>query len=216
MKYKVIIFDMDGVLFDTEQFYYDRRKEFLDSKGISIAHLPHTFFIGGNMKQVWQNILREDYDKWDTEQLQREYVAHKKANPIPYRYLIFSDVRQTLHWAKKRYKLALASSSSRYDILRALDETHLRDYFDLILSGEEFPETKPNPAIYLETLNQLNIKAGEALVIEDSEKGIEAGVSAGIEVWAIRDHRFGMDQNQASVLVNNLTEMVGKLSLVEE
>lgn len=51
-KYKAIIFDMDGVLFDTELFYYKRRERFLKQHGITIDHLPMNFFIGGNMKQV--------------------------------------------------------------------------------------------------------------------------------------------------------------------
>ena len=53
-KFKAIIFDMDGVLFDTETFYYRRREKFLADKGISIKHLPPSFFIGGNMKQIWR------------------------------------------------------------------------------------------------------------------------------------------------------------------
>ena len=51
---EAIIFDMDGVLFDTEKYYYDRRASFLAQKGISIDHLPPSFFIGGNTKQVWE------------------------------------------------------------------------------------------------------------------------------------------------------------------
>ena len=64
---EAIIFDMDGVLFDTEKYYYDRRASFLAQKGISIDHLPPSFFIGGNTKQVWENILRDDYDNWDVQ-----------------------------------------------------------------------------------------------------------------------------------------------------
>ena len=73
MNFKAIIFDMDGVLFDTESFYYRRREVFLNDRGISIKHLPPSFFIGGNMKQVWQHILRDDYDKWDVDKLQKDY-----------------------------------------------------------------------------------------------------------------------------------------------
>lgn len=77
-KFKAIIFDMDGVLFDTETFYYRRREKFLADKGISIKHLPPSFFIGGNMKQIWRDILCDDLDKWDTDQLQKEYSIYKK------------------------------------------------------------------------------------------------------------------------------------------
>ena len=62
-KFKAIIFDMDGVLFDTETFYYRRREKFLADKGISIKHLPPSFFIGGNMKQIWTNGILISYKK---------------------------------------------------------------------------------------------------------------------------------------------------------
>lgn len=212
MSIKAIIFDMDGVLFDTEKFYYDRRETFLNGKGISISHLPPSFFIGGNMKQVWEHILRDDYDKWDVEQLQKEYTQYKLDNPLPYRQLIFPDVIEMLDACQKAgVKLALASSSTKKDILRALRENDLEKYFQVILSGEEFEESKPNPAIYNSAVQQLEVDKSEAIIIEDSEKGIQAGVSADIEVWGIRDERFGMNQEKASLLFSNLTEIKERL-----
>ena len=99
---EAIIFDMDGVLFDTEKYYYDRRANFLAQKGISIDHLPPSFFIGGNTKQVWENILRDDYDNWDVPTLQEEYNAYKQDNPLPYKELIFPDVFKVLNEVKSR------------------------------------------------------------------------------------------------------------------
>lgn len=207
MTYKAIIFDMDGVLFDTEAFYYKRRELYLAGHGIYIHHIPKSYFIGGNMKQVWYKILGEDYDKWDVPALQAGYLQHKKDHPLPYKDLLFPDVKKTLSSLKaKGYKLGLASSSMKADILRALKENDLTAYFEVALSGEEFAETKPHPEIYQTACAQLGVSPEETLVIEDSEKGIAAGKAAGATVWGIRDHRFGLDQSQADRLVESLTE----------
>ncbi|MFC3932379.1 HAD family hydrolase [Streptococcus dentapri] len=209
---QAIIFDMDGVLFDTEEFYYTRRETFLAGQGISIKHLPPSFFIGGNMKQVWQKILGDSYDAWDIDQLQSDYDAYKTSHPLPYTELIFADVQSTLdQLQEKGIKMGLASSSTKADILKALRDTHLIDYFDVILSGEEFPESKPHPDIYNAAAELLGFDKPELLIIEDSEKGIAAGVAAGIEVWAIEDKRFGMNQKQAQRLVSSLTECMDLL-----
>jgi len=105
-------------------------------------------------------------------------------------------------------KIGLASSSVKADILRALEENHLNGFFDVILS---FKESKPNPEIYLTALQHLNVEANQALIIEDSEKGIAAGVAAGVEVWAIKDNRFGMDQGAAKGLLDNLMDVLDLL-----
>ncbi|MGT2930588.1 HAD family hydrolase [Streptococcus dentasini] len=210
---QAIIFDMDGVLFDTEEFYYTRRETFLANRGISIRHLPLSFFIGGNMKQVWEKILGNDYANWDIAQLQEDYTNYKTANPLPYKEVLFADVQMTLEALKEKgLKIGLASSSTKSDILKALGDTNLTAYFDVILSGEEFPESKPHPAIYHEAATQLGFAKSDLLVIEDSEKGIAAAVAAGIEVWAIKDERYGLDQSQANRLINNLTEVLDCLT----
>lgn len=212
-NYKAIIFDMDGVLFDTESFYYRRREVFLDQKGISIKHLPPSFFIGGNMKQIWRAILREEYENWDILRLQEEYLEYKRQHPLPYKELIFTDVKNVLlELKKKNIKLALASNSTKEDILRALSETQLMDYFDMIMSGQEVKESKPSPDVYLKVMEELGVKSTETLIIEDSEKGIQAGVSSKADVWAIRDKWFGMDQSKATQLIDSLADISLKIN----
>ncbi|GAB2021617.1 HAD family phosphatase [Pseudolactococcus yaeyamensis] len=211
-KFKAIIFDMDGVLVDTELYYYRRRQTFLDSKGISIAHLSPLDFIGGNMKQVWYMILKDDYDKWDVSALQAEYTQYKLEHAIPYDTLLFSDAKSTLDALKaKGYKLGLASSTIKLEILRAMKMTALLPYFEVVLSGDDFEESKPNPEIYQVAMAKLGVAPEETLIIEDSEKGIAAGVDSGATVWGIADYVFGLDQSRADELYDNLTEIVRQL-----
>ncbi len=206
MKFKAVIFDMDGVLVDTERYYLQRREEFFGGHGISISHLTPSDFIGGNMKDIWPRILRDDFDEQAASKLQADYENFKINHPMPYAELLFPDVQEILTFLRqKEVKIALASSSSMLDINQMLDTHQLRSYFDVILSGNDFKETKPNPEIYLTAMSELGVEATESLIIEDSEKGIQAGKSADATVWAIEDKRFGMNQDKADMKVESLT-----------
>lgn len=86
---KAVIFDMDGVLFDTETFYFQRRIDFLATKGLSVDHLEPSFFVGGRAGQMWQRILGDDFEKWDIPALEEEYRLYKEKRPTPMRRLFF-------------------------------------------------------------------------------------------------------------------------------
>ncbi|HEO6851469.1 TPA: HAD-IA family hydrolase, partial [Streptococcus agalactiae] len=187
-------------------------ERFLKQHGITINHLPMNFFIGGNMKQVWKSVLGDQYDTWDIDKLQQDYSRYKEDNPLPYKDLIFQDCKRVIEKLHhKGYLLGLASSSTRHDIMLALESFNLDTYFKVILSGEEFSESKPNPAIYNRAAELLDIPKQQILIVEDSEKGIAAGIAAGIDVWAIEDKYFGMNQSQANVLVSDLSQFFVKL-----
>ena len=208
MKYDTIIFDMDGVLFDTEAFYFERRMAFFKSKGIKVDHLTPTLFVGGRVGQVWEKVLGEDIAHWDVEALAAAYAQHKVNNPTPYLDWIFPDTKgilEQLHQAGVR--LGLASNSSRADITRALETSGLIAYFDCILSGDDCQAEKPSPEIYEKACEQLHCHKERTLVVEDSSRGIEAGKAAELTVWAVKDTRYGMDQSAADRQIMNLTEL---------
>lgn len=202
---QALIFDMDGVLFETEDFYYKRRADFLASKGISIAHLSPSFFVGGRASQVWKEILGDQFEQWDVSLLEKEYEDYKKQVKAPYGQRLYKEVPKVLKALKEGGKrLALASNTDRSEIERALREAGIEDYFDKVFSATECRACKPDPAVYEEAWASLGVPKEQTIIIEDSEKGIAAGVAAGIEVWAIKDQQYGADQSKASRLIDSL------------
>ncbi|WP_318150779.1 HAD family phosphatase [Streptococcus parasuis] len=211
---KAIIFDMDGVIFDTESFYFQRRIDFLLTKGLSVSHLKPSFFIGGRAGQVWQRILGDDYEKWDVPVLEEEYRIYKENRPTPYAERVFPDVKSILERLSLHpVPLVLASNTDRIDIERALKETGIRSYFSQIYSAMDCVAPKPDPAVYEQAAKATGVPKSDILVFEDSAKGIEAAKAAGLTVWAIRDQQFGMDQSKADKLVDSLEQALEWLQL---
>ena len=82
------------------------------------------------------------------------------------------------------------------------------EFVDVIVSGEMFQESKPNPEIYNYTLSKLNLKPEECIAIEDSTYGIQAAKGAGITTFAKRDDRFHFEQDMADVVIDDLLQII--------
>ena len=214
MGYKAVIFDMDGVLFETEDFYYKRRADFLETKGISVAHLDHRVFVGARASQIWSLILGEDMQNWDLPKLEAEYAQYKKLHPTPYGTCVFPEAKEVLSTLKNQgFLLALASNTDLAEIKRALTDADILSYFDAVFSAMDCGACKPHPAVYEQAWAALAVDKAETLVIEDSQMGIAAGRAAGLEVWAIEDKKWGVDQSQAQNLLSHLGELPKKLNI---
>ncbi|HFI0566885.1 TPA: HAD family hydrolase [Streptococcus suis] len=211
---KAVIFDMDGVLFDTETFYFQRRIDFLATKGLSVDHLEPSFFVGGRAGQMWERILGDDFEKWDIPALEEEYRLYKEKRPTPYAETIFPDVRESLERLKDNgLPLALASNTDKADIDRAISEAGIAKYFKYVFSGMDCYAPKPHPAVYEKAVQALGIDKDDILVFEDSLKGIAAAKAAGLTVWAIRDQHYGMDQSQADIIIDSLGQAINELDI---
>ncbi|HFI0343899.1 TPA: HAD family hydrolase [Streptococcus suis] len=211
---KAVIFDMDGVLFDTENFYFERRIEFWATKGITIDHLEPSFFVGGRASQMWQRVLGDDFEKWDIPALEEEYRLYKEKRPTPYAKTIFPDVKHTLErLSKKGLPLVLASNTDKEEIDRAISEAGIAQYFKYVFSGMDCYAPKPHPAVYEKAVQALGIDKDDILVFEDSFKGIAAAKAAGLTVWAIRDQHYGMDQSQADIIIDSLGQAINELDI---
>lgn len=211
--FQAIIFDMDGVLFETEDFYYQRRFDFLQSKGINLDHLDPLVFVGARASQIWPLILGDDIENWNIDQLEKEYADYKLAHPTPYGQCVFPETKNVLSVLKERgLSLAVASNTDLSEVNRALTEAGILSYFDVIFSAMDCIACKPHPAVYEKAWTALGTGKSETLVIEDSQLGIAAGAAAGLEVWAIEDKKWGVDQSQAQRKIQSLADLLENLN----
>ena len=205
----VVIFDMDGVIIDSEGVYLQRLKDFLRYKNIQIDDKKLLELVGSNSKR--DRILFKKWlgDEFDLDKFYAEKKEYHKFNPIDYSKLLMPHIKETLCELKRLgHSISLASSSPYEYILRILALFEIREYFDFIVSGEDFYESKPNPEIYNYTKSRYVDYHGPIFVVEDSTLGIEAAKAANLTVIAKIDDRFGFDQSKADYKVNDLLEIV--------
>lgn len=180
-----VIFDMDGVIVDTEPVHHYAYHRHFKELGIDITPSMYTSFTGGSTKNTYQKIAEHFNITTDISEL----VLRKRA--------IFNDAFDTkedlfliqgvenlikeLH--ASGVELILASSASKSTISRVFKRFELYPYFSHIVSGEDFVRSKPDPAIFVHAASLAkNSLHDNCIVIEDSTNGIKAANAAGIRV----------------------------------
>ena len=213
MAIQAIIFDMDGVLADSEPLWNDIDAAFLRNFNIDYQG-EHKLHVMGKSFPLSSQFYKDHYklDLSITELVRlrveaaREYYA-KHIELFPNVSRVLESLRET------PLQIGLATSTVRECALPLLERHNIKKYFHQITTGDEVERGKPYPDIYLRAASKLHVEPGNALVVEDSPTGIEAGQCAGMRVAAIPDRRIdGIDQ-----LVRNadfiLDEIAGLVDL---
>ena len=208
LKKKAVLFDLDGVLFDTE--YMVARFMVEDGEAVGI-HLPFDVILS------WAGKSQEDFDRRADELLKdyggiREFnrlTAHLPAKRPPFREVKYPYVTEMLEALKKRgYKTAVCSASSPSYVQEALEDGEIAQYIDYVISGHDLPVGKPDPTIYLNAMDVLGVKPEESVVVEDSAFGIEAGKRAGCTVVGHYDPQYHYDQSRADIIVDDYRKLM--------
>lgn len=209
---KAVIFDMDGVLLDSEsvcdrcfeqaaieQNIEDRKPIIEDARGMG--------------KPSFMDFIAKTYgDKIDTELLwnRASELFHIVEDKEGLSLLPF--VKEILEYLKPNYKIALASSTRRSSVERQMKATGIWDFFDVTVCGDDVQNTKPSPEIYKKAVKDLNLLPENCLAIEDSLNGIKSGTSAGLKVIMVPDQVKPNDQIKS--LVWKIFDSLGELKSI--
>ena len=210
-----IIFDMDGVLVNTEPLQYELWKETFAQRGLTIDYDHYKGCIGSNPKRLMQLIwegygvdFREDTD------IRPRYEALKKAylrqHPAP----AIEGAAETVRALKEKgYRMAVASSSPQAYIEKFIAQLGLTDCFELLFSADRVGgRAKPAPDVFLATAAALGADPGDCVVIEDSHNGVLAARAAGMRVLGFPNPDSGeQDLSQAEALFFPFRELLKHL-----
>src|SRR5437867_824075 len=180
MGFTAVIFDMDGVLVDSEPLGMEAMRRVMARQGVPYTEADNNEFVGRTTLEECRILKARHRLEADERDLTRQYVEilvgliHEGPRPMPG----VPDVLGELLTAG--YRMALASSAEPVVIATNLDALDLGRFFEAIVSGTEVARGKPAPDVFLETAKRLGLPAPRCLVVEDSRNGLLAAKAAGM------------------------------------
>jgi HAD superfamily hydrolase (TIGR01509 family) len=184
---KAVIFDMDGLLVDSEPVWGIVEREMLARRGKTWNFDIQNQFIGMRANDFLAGMIR-DYGLSDTVEALRHEVLTNMVSVVPHQVVPRPGARELLHYLKSiNMPCAIASSSARMVIDAVVESQGWSEYLPLHVSGDEVPLGKPAPDIYVETARQMGYDPADCLALEDSPNGARAAVAAGMVCYAVPD-----------------------------
>jgi HAD superfamily hydrolase (TIGR01509 family) len=210
-EFTAVIFDMDGVLINSETFYSEMEQVHFRMLGLNIPHEEHVTYQGTATDEMWRTIKEKHGVPHSLEELVEmtgslTIPAFQEMEEIP----LMPKITDLLELLKgKNIPLALASSSYPEVIDIVLDKSGLRKYFPITVNSKMVGKSKPAPDIFLLAAKLLGVDPGQCLVFEDSTNGIRAARDAGMYCIAYNGPGAEFqDQSQAQQIITDYGEII--------
>ena len=185
---KAVIFDMDGLMIDSERVTFEGYQHILSKMGKTITEDFYITLLGKPIKGIFQrfyDVYGNDFPIESVITDVHQYMAERfETEGVP---LKTGLVELLKYCREKGYRTIVATSSNRNRVDKILKSADIEQYFDDSICGDEVTKGKPDPEVFLKSCMKLGVNTDEAVVLEDSEAGIQASYAAGIKVICVPD-----------------------------
>lgn len=211
---KAIIFDMDGLMIDSERVTFECYQERLKDMNLTMDEEFYKTLLGKPIKGIYQrfyDVYGNDFPIENVIQDVHQLMAERfETEGVP----VKKGFVELLHYLKdNNYKTIVATSSNRDRVDKILAQAKITEFFDDSICGDEVTKGKPNPEVFLKSCQKLGVNVDEAIVLEDSEAGIQASYDANIKVICIPDMKYPEKQYEEKTfkILKDLTEVTAYL-----
>jgi HAD superfamily hydrolase (TIGR01509 family) len=210
-----VVFDLDGVLVDSEQLWDSARRELVAERGGSWRG-DATRTMMGMSSLEWSRYMHDElHVDLEPEEISAA-VAERLERLYRERLPLLPGAREAVKGLASKWPLGLASSANRRIIDVVLELAEFGEYFGATVSSEEVPRGKPAPDVYFEAARRLGVPATQCAAVEDSSNGLRAAAAAGMTVIAVPNAAFPPDEDAlrvAAVVLPSLDELRSTLSV---
>ena len=189
-----VVFDLDGLMFNTEEIYNETGSELLRRRGVFEAQPVIQQMMGLRAEEAFRVMIKMCNFPETIEEMQQESdqifrsILHEKLAPMPGLFELLELIEQ------RGLPKAVATSSGRRYLEEVLDRYELLPRFHYTLTSEDVSRGKPHPEIYLKAAGLLSVSPEQMLVLEDSSNGTKAAVAAGAHIVSV-PHQFSRNQD---------------------
>ena len=199
---KAVIFDMDGVIVESEYRNYKAKLKVLEPYNVTFDYEYYSQFPGNANIVVWQKIIDDFSISVTAEEMHKVDLVARDDLIKQEGHIAIDGAIDLIKRLSKKYVLALASGSPEHIILDTVKFFDIEKYFKFIISGETIKRCKPAPDIFLITAEKIGVSPENCAVIEDSHNGVKAAKSAGMYCVGYENKNSGeQDLSLADVVV---------------